>query len=201
MSAPTPLTQREEEINELRRTEIKADIGTHSRNQMSSGISCPINESALKDIKDMKDGVYTYLQFEINLDKEEILVCKKEIIDVAQLKDQLPSNHARFHLFLFKHSHEGDYKESYIFIYSMPGCACPVKERMMYSSCKAPFIDTLTSGTTGIDIVKKLEINEESELSEENIMDELYPKKMLHRTQFAKPAPPSKNRGPKRLIK
>lgn len=30
-----------------------------------------------------------------------------------------------------------------VFIYTMPGYKCPVKERMLYSSCKAPFLYSL----------------------------------------------------------
>lgn len=201
MLAETPLTQREQELKELQRTEVKADIGTHSRNQMmGSSIVCPINDSALNAIKSMKNGKYNYLQFEIDLEKECINAVKMENIEIAQLKSQIPSDHARFHLFLFKHSYESDYKESYIFIYSIAGYNCSVKEKMMYSSCKNYFIDAIQSGTMGLDIAKKLEVDDVEEVSEANIIDELYPKKMLHKTQFSKPAPPS-NRGPRRLIK
>lgn len=30
-----------------------------------------------------------------------------------------------------------------VFIYSMPGYSCPIKVRMLYSSCKLPFIEEL----------------------------------------------------------
>ena len=30
-----------------------------------------------------------------------------------------------------------------VFIYSMPGYSIPIKERMLYSSCKAPLLSTL----------------------------------------------------------
>jgi twinfilin len=197
MAAPTPLTAREEEINELRRTEIKADVSVDSRHQTLGGINCPISEAALQAINDLKRGAYNYLQFHIELDKEEIHITKADNIDVHKLSSQVPTDHARFHIFLFKHSYDGDYLESFVFVYSMPGYNCSVKERMMYSSSKAPFLDTINS--LGVDITKRLEIDDASELSEENLIDEIHPKKMLHKQQFAKPAPPS--RGPRRLIK
>lgn len=46
----------------------------------------------------------------------------------------------------------------------------------------------------------QLEIDSGSELSEEFFQDELHPKTMLHRPQFAKPEGP-KNRGAKRLTR
>lgn len=193
------LTQREEEINELRRSEVKTDVGVDTRHQTLGGINCPISEAALQALRDLKRGSYNYLQFHIELDREEIHITKAENIDVHKLKLQVPTDHARFHIYLFKHSYDGDWLESFVFIYSMPGYNCSVKERMMYSSSKAPFLDAIQN--MGIEITKKLEIDDASELSEENLIDEIHPKKMLHKTQFAKPAPPSKNRGPRRLIK
>ncbi|CRK88175.1 CLUMA_CG001960, isoform A [Clunio marinus] len=199
MAAPTPLTRQEEERNELRRTEVKTEVGVDTRHQTLGGINCPISEAALQAINDLKRGSYNYLQFNIDLDKEEIHIAKAENIDVHKLKALVPIDHARFHVFLFKHSYDGDWVESLVFIYSVPGYNCSVKERMLYSSSKAPFLETLQG--LGIDITKRLEIDDASEVSEENLIDEIHPKKMLHKTQFAKPAPPSKNRGPRRLIK
>jgi twinfilin-like protein len=200
MSAPSPLTQREEEMNELRRTEVRTNIAVDTKHQTMGGISCPVSEASLQAIRDMKRGAYNYLQFHIDLEKEEIHITKADNIEIAQLSSCVPTDHARFHIYLFKHSYESDYLESFVFIYSMPGYSISVKERMMYSSCKAPFLDTITNGTNGIDIAKKLEIDDASELSEENLLEELHPKKILYKPQFAKPAPPTK-RGQRRIIK
>lgn len=195
--ASTPLTQREYEINELRRTEVKTNIGIDTRHQTMTGLSCPVSDAAQQAIRDILRGSYNYLQFEIDLEKEEINITKAEITEVTKLSSLMPTDHARFHIFLFKHYYEGDYQESYLFIYSM-AANCSVKERMMYSSCKAPFLDKIH--TLGVTFTKKLEVDDPSELSEENLLNELYPKKMLHRAQFAKPAPPNRS-GPRRLIK
>ncbi|CAH1969573.1 unnamed protein product [Acanthoscelides obtectus] len=85
-----------------------------------------------------------------------------------------------------------------IFIYSMPGYSCPIKERMLYSSCKNPLTDTIT--ILGLEIAKKLEIDSGDELTEKNLYDEVHPITNLHRPKFAKPKGPA-NRGPKRITK
>jgi twinfilin-like protein len=195
--ASTPLTQREQEINEMRRTEVKTNIGIDSRHQTMSGLNCPVSEASQQAIRDIQRGSYNYLQFEIDLDQEEINITKAERIEVTNLASMMPTDHARFHIYLFKHYYEGDYQESFVFIYSM-AANCSVKERMMYSSCKAPFLDKIY--TLGINFTKKLEVDDPSEVTEENLLSELYPKKTLHRQQFAKPAPPSRA-GPRRIIK
>lgn len=87
----------------------------------------------------------------------------------------------------------------------------------MYSSCKAPFLESISAA--GLEIAKKvwesvfvvvnelyltwtlqLEIDSGAELTEEFLQDELHPKKILHRPAFAKPKGPP-NRGAKRLTR
>ncbi|XP_077284989.1 twinfilin actin binding protein isoform X2 [Arctopsyche grandis] len=85
-----------------------------------------------------------------------------------------------------------------VFIYSMPGYSCSIKERMLYSSCKGPFSDIISQN--GLEIIKKIEIDDGKELTEEFLQDEVHPKRNLHRPAFAKPKGPP-NRGAKRITK
>uniref|UniRef100_A0A336KE01 Twinfilin n=1 Tax=Culicoides sonorensis TaxID=179676 RepID=A0A336KE01_CULSO len=197
-AAPAPLTSREEELEEMRRYEVKADISVDSKQQTLGGVVFPITEAASKGLRDMARGSYTYLQFRIEISEEKIHLVKAGNLEVNQLAKEVPEDHARYHLFLFKHTHEGDYQEAYVFIYTMPGYTCSVKERMMYSSCKGPFLDTIHHH--GITVAKKIEVDSGSELTEEFLQEEVHPKKILHRPAFAKPKGPA-NRGPKRLTK
>ncbi len=81
----------------------------------------------------------------------------------------------------------------------MPGYACPIRERMLYSSCKGPVVD-LIEGRIGLAIDKKIEVDSGSEVSEEALLDELHPKKNLHRPKFEKPKGPP-GRGARRITK
>ncbi|RZF36094.1 hypothetical protein LSTR_LSTR010505 [Laodelphax striatellus] len=120
-------------------------------------------------------------------------------VSLSGLPSLVPSQNARYHLFNFKHTHEGDVLESIVFIYSMPGDCCSVKEKMLYSSCKAPLLETITS-SIGLQVEKRLEIDSGSELTEDYLQDELHPKKCLHRPKFDKPKGPP-NRGARRITK
>lgn len=42
-----------------------------------------------------------------------------------------------------------------VFLYSMPGYKCPIKERMLYSSCKATLIEVL-EGQMALEIIRKV---------------------------------------------
>lgn len=154
MSAPAPLTMREEEMKEIRRSEVQTDISTETRHKTLGGITCALTESASAAIKDAVRGSYNYLQFKIELKEEKIHLVKAINVDLIKLPKEIPDDEARYHIYLFKHTHEGDYLESFVFIYSMPGYKCPVKERMMYSSCKAPFLEKIQD--LGLEIEKKV---------------------------------------------
>ncbi|CAB0007636.1 unnamed protein product [Nesidiocoris tenuis] len=61
-----------------------------------------------------------------------------------------------------------------VFIYSMPGYSCPIKERMLYSSSKGPLIETVES-ILGAKIDKKMEVDSGKEVTEECLIDALHP--------------------------
>ncbi|GJQ75874.1 twf [Trypoxylus dichotomus] len=196
--APAPLTTREEELQEIRRTEVHTDISAVSKQQTLGGVQFPVTDAVKDAIHEMAKGQHNYLQFKIDIEKEVIELVLKESITVEKLPSKVPENNARYHLYRFKYTHEGDLMESVVFIYSMPGYNCTIKERMMYSSCKGPFTDTISSW--GVNIEKKIEIDVGSELTEEFLYEELHPTTTLHRPKFAKPKGPP-GRGPKRLTK
>lgn len=195
---PAPLTSREEELQEIKKTEVHTDYNVNSKQQTLSGVNFPLSLPCENSIKDMIRGSYNYVQFKIDLEEEKIHLVCAENINLDKLPSKVPSETARYHLYRFNHTHEGDYMESIVFIYSMPGYNCPIKERMLYSSCKNTLIDKIES--FGLEIAKKLEIDSGSELTENYLYEEIHPTKCLHRPKFEKPKGPP-NRGPKRMTK
>lgn len=198
IGAPAPLTDREEALKELQESEHNTNYGTDSRQSTMGGVSFPITDSAKQGILDLQRGSYNYLQFQIDIEQEEINLSKAATISLVELPQQVPTDQARYHLFIFTHTHEGDHMDSIVFIYSMPGYSCSIKERMMYSSCKGQFLEIIEK--MGVEIVKRLEIDDGKELTEEYLYDEIHPKRNLHRPAFAKPKGPP-NRGAKRITK
>jgi hypothetical protein len=98
-------------------------------------------------------------------------------LDIDSLSLQIPSDKGRFHLFRFDHKHENEQFKSIIFIYSMPGFICSVKERMLYSSCKSELLSYLKS--KNICPIKTLEIGEPNDLTKNFLIEELHPKKFV----------------------
>lgn len=198
VSEPAPLTEREEALKSLQSQETNINFSVDSRQSTFGGVAFPVTNVGQQALTDLLQGSYNYLQFKIDLEEEKIDLAKAANISIEELPSQVPDNEARYHLYIFKHTHEGDRFDSVVFIYSMPGYKCTIKERMLYSSCKGQFLEIIEK--SGVEIAKRLEIDEGKELTEEYLYDEIHPKRNLHRPAFAKPKGPP-NRGAKRITK
>ncbi|XP_035676403.1 twinfilin-1-like isoform X1 [Branchiostoma floridae] len=229
-NAPAPLTEAEEELKYIKQQELQMSciqdsrfsyynrempppvaprprmrgVSTHihveTRQQTVQGVAFPIAQAAMAKLQQLKLGQIDYVRLELDMDRETIELSGAEDTTVQSLPQRVPEDHPRYHFFVFKHTHEGDYQESVVFIYSMPGYKCSIKERMLYSSCKAPLLDQ-TEHSIGITVSKKVEIDDGAELTEEFLMDELHPKKNAYREKFARPQGPAGKRGPRRMIR
>lgn len=197
--APAPLTMAEEELQIIKQNEVNAHIHIDTRAQTMQGVAFPLSDEARDMLHHFQMKECTYVQLTLDLEKEVVNLAKSGNIEVGSLAAEVPTDSARYHVFWFRHTHEGDYTESAVFVYSMPGYKCSIKERMLFSSCKSPLVDMLERDI-GIPLAKKLEIDDPSELTEEFIYDEVHPKVNVARQAFAKPKGPA-GRGPKRLTK
>lgn len=62
--APAPLTSAEEELAELRRSEVSVGVGIDSR-QTISGVAFPLTDNAWKAIEALASQKYNYVQLRI----------------------------------------------------------------------------------------------------------------------------------------
>uniref|UniRef100_A0A803SQP8 Twinfilin actin binding protein 2 n=1 Tax=Anolis carolinensis TaxID=28377 RepID=A0A803SQP8_ANOCA len=199
-SAPAPLTAAEQELQQIRINEVKTEISVESKHQTLQGLAFPLQPDAQQAIQLLKQKKINYIQLKLDLERETIELVHTNATEIADLPKRIPQDSARYHFFLYKHSHEGDYLESVVFIYSMPGYKCSIKERMLYSSCKSRLLDTVEQDFS-LEIAKKIEIDDGAELTAEFLYDEVHPKQHAFKQAFAKPKGPVGKRGQKRLIK
>ncbi|XP_056886715.1 twinfilin-2 isoform X2 [Takifugu flavidus] len=204
-SGPAPLTLAEQELQRIKITEVrgvrvKTEISVDSKHQTLQGLAFPLRESAKRALQQLAHKRINYIQLRLDVEKETIELVHSNPTETCDLPRSVPKDTPRYHLFLYKHSHEGDYLESVVFIYSMPGYGCNVKERMLYSSCKSRLLEEVERDYH-LEIAKKLEIEDGDELTEQFLYDEVHPKQHAHKQAFAKPRGPAGKRGHKRLIK
>ncbi|PIK54199.1 Twinfilin-1 [Apostichopus japonicus] len=202
-AAPGPLSALEEDIKYVNELEGgRAHISVDSKHETMKSVGFPVVREALEALRDFKNKKVNYVQLLLDITAEEVHLALSESTTVTELPSRIPTDTARYHLFRFDHTYEGDRFDSAIFIYSMPGYKCPIKERMLYSSCKSTLLDVIENEDQGgIEITRKLELDSGEELSEDYLLEEIHPKKNLHRPAFAKPKGPVGKRGPKRMIK
>ncbi|XP_036373808.1 twinfilin-1-like [Megalops cyprinoides] len=199
-SAPLPLTAAEEELRQIKLSEVQTDISLNTQHQTLQGVAFPMHRDAIQALEQFREKKINYVQLEIDFQNEIIKLSSTAPTEVKDLPKRIPKDAARYHFFLYKHSHEGDYLESTVFIYSMPGYKCSIRERMLYSSCKNPLIDTVENHLH-IDILKKLEIDNGDELTNDFLYEEVHPKQHAHKQAFAKPKGPAGKRGGRRMIR
>lgn len=199
-----PLTREEQELKTVKRDEAISSC-ISKMNLTLPGVEFPINDDAINALFDLREGMVNYVQLGIEI-KEEKIKLEKSIssneFDLNKLRSLIPKSSARYHLIVFPHVHEGKSVKSVIFVYSVPGTSCSVKERMLYSSCKSALLNVISDERKlGINIDKKVEIDDPNELTPEFLLDELHPKINSVKTQFSKPTGPAGKRGGKRLIR
>lgn len=198
-SAPLPLTIAEQELRQIKLNEVQTDIGVVTKHVTLQGVAFPMSSDTIQALEQFRNKRLNYVQLEIDFQNEMIKLSDTSLTEIRDLPKRIPKDTARYHFFLYKHSHEGDYLESTVFIYSMPGYKCSIKERMLYSSCRNSLIGEVEN-RLHIDIAKKMEIESGDELTSEFLYDEVHPKQHVHKQAFAKPKGPRGKRGGRRMI-
>uniref|UniRef100_A0A3P8XII6 Twinfilin actin-binding protein 2a n=1 Tax=Esox lucius TaxID=8010 RepID=A0A3P8XII6_ESOLU len=197
-SGPAPLTAAEQELQRIKINEVKMEISVESKQQNLQGLAFPLQETAKRALKQLAQKHVNYIQLKLDTEKETIELVHSEPTETSGLPCRVPTDTPRYHFFLYKHYHEGDYLESVVFIYSMPGYTVSIKERMLYSSCKIRLLDEVEKDYH-LEVAKKIEIDNGDELTEEFLYSEVHPKQHAFKQAFAKPRGPAGKRGSKRV--
>nr|XP_020651165.1 twinfilin-1 [Pogona vitticeps] len=199
-SSPAPLTAAEEELRQIKISEVQTEVSVDTKHQTLQGVAFPIAKEALQALEKLKNKQLNYVQLQIDMKNETIILASTLLTEVKDLPKRIPKDSARYHFFLYRHSHEGDYLESVVFIYSMPGYMCSIRERMLYSSCKSPLLE-IVERQLWIPVIRKIEIDDGEELTADFLYEEIHPKQHAHKQTFAKPKGPAGKRGIRRLIR
>ncbi|KAF3856320.1 hypothetical protein F7725_017043 [Dissostichus mawsoni] len=203
--SPAPLTVAEQELQRIRVTEVKInntnclnmisntnvtmEFGLDKRAQTLQGLAFPLQEEAKRALQQLKQRRINYIQLRLDVEKETIELVHTKPTETHELPYRIPSDSPRYHFFIFKHSHQGQRQEALVFIYSMPGYTCSIKERMLYSSCKNRLLDEVEKDYQ-LEVTKKMEIDNGDGLTEDYLYEEVHPMEHALKQAFAKPRGP-----------
>jgi twinfilin len=127
----------------------------------------------------------------LDLAAETIVLSHSGTVDATELAGLCPVDQPRYHLFRYRHAFEDNTLEQTLFIYSCP-MRSKVRERMLYSSCKAA---ALAAGQeAGVPVDKAAECSDAAELTESFVYEELHPRKPEEKRTFKKPMRPGRVR-------
>ncbi|XP_056591559.1 twinfilin-2b [Triplophysa dalaica] len=211
-SSPAPLTTAEQQLHQIKITEderrrvspasgrAKTEISMEGKNPTLQGLAFPLQEEAKHALQQLKHKRINYLQLRVDTKRETIELVHTTPTETRELPSRIPTDCPRYHFFVYKHAHQGQATEAIVFIYSMPGYSCSIKERMLYSSCKNRLLDEVERDYH-IEIAKKMEIDSGEGLTDDFLYEEVYPKQHALKQAFTKPKGPTVKRGNKRLIR
>ncbi|XP_061687706.1 twinfilin-2-like [Syngnathoides biaculeatus] len=215
--SPAPLTAAEQELQRIRVTEVKSEREEDERRRIgiprarvpvefgidkrvSQGLAFPLQEEAKRALRQLKQKRVNYIQLRLDVENETIELVHTKPTETRELPYRIPTDSPRYHFFVFKHSHQGGAQEALVFIYSMPGYTCSIKERMLYSSCKNRLLEEVEKDYQ-LEVTKKMEIDSGDGLTEDFLYEEVHPMEHTLKQAFTKPRGPGVKRGNKRLIK
>ena len=111
-AAPGPLTKQEEEMKEIKETESRVEISVDSKHNTLSALSFPFMAEATSALEKYSNKLADYVQLGIDLESECVTLIDSKSLTTSELAAVVPEDSARYHVFRFKHTHEGDYLES-----------------------------------------------------------------------------------------
>lgn len=171
-----PLTEREKEIEQLKKTEHGSDIGTSTRQSHVSGVSFPFQDVATEALKKLSSGEVNTVILHIDMSAGEsvALDAATNYNSTAELNAILPNDFPRY---VFYKPADSVIPESArgkpIFLYSCPSQS-KVRERMLYSSCRSAVLREAESAF-GEAVRYRLELDDPTEFTDEYIQQEIRP--------------------------
>lgn len=196
---PAPLSEIEKELENAYRDQ-KMSLPSAVVAQTLKGVMFPIDQDAEAELRKLVACQVDLVQLSVDTLNEAIkLEESKEELAPDQLRRAIPRDKPRYIFYRFAHDYNNQHYDPIFFIYSMPSSGCTIKERMLYSSCKQPFLQTVLHNCK-LRPDKKVEIDSKEMLSYEVLLDHVHPPSQIPDKGFAKPPGPPQ-RGARRITK
>ncbi|KAF7985003.1 hypothetical protein HWV62_9988 [Athelia sp. TMB] len=187
MSAPKPLSAREQEIEAVREAERTAGSGgsegayngSRARvNHLVTGVGLEWTSEAEEAVSELGRGEGSgVVIIEIDTASETLTLKSSEDISVEQLGAALPASEPCYAFFAWPHDHTSPPRREIVFIYSCPSSSA-IKHRMIYSSgASSVFTHSKTvlppSTSAAALASRKVETSDPTELNEAYLVAEL----------------------------
>uniref|UniRef100_A0A5S6QV65 Twinfilin n=1 Tax=Trichuris muris TaxID=70415 RepID=A0A5S6QV65_TRIMR len=168
-------------------------------NAISRGVRFPIDRDALDALAQFRDDSINYVQLSVDILNETVKLEEAAQVPCDQVKAYIPKNCPRYHFYaLRKDATNTSPMVLVVFFYTLPDEGSSIKERMLYSTCKGPFLETVER-VIGINIHRKVEVDSKETIDEQFFRGLLTPTLQTESSKFLKPKGPVRQRGQRRL--
>ncbi|KAK0726763.1 hypothetical protein B0T26DRAFT_747170 [Lasiosphaeria miniovina] len=191
-----PLTEEEKTLGDVRRAEQEAGSGTGTREiHLSSHMAIPINDEGLAALKELaSEGPRALVTLKIDQATEQIVLVPDDATpeSIPELVQAISATEPRFTFYRFTHSYGGNHSSPVLFFYTCPSTpgTKAVKSRMIYPLMKRAVL-TIAEKEAGLQVAKKFEVEDPSEITEASVLEELHPKVEV-RAGFSRPKRPGR---------
>ncbi|KEZ42688.1 Cofilin tropomyosin-type actin-binding protein [Scedosporium apiospermum] len=191
-----PLTEEEESLGAVKRAEMEAGFGSGKKEiHLSKHFAMPVKEDALAAITEVgQEGGRVAVMLKINPQTESVELVQENPRpnSINELTRVISDTEPRFTFYRYTHTHNGAESSPVLFIYTCPATAGnkAIKNRMLYPLMKRAVLEVATSNC-GLNIEKKFEVEEPSEVTEESVLAELHPVAQV-RQGFSRPKRPGR---------
>ncbi|KAF9896503.1 Twinfilin-1 [Lobosporangium transversale] len=115
-----------------------------------------------------------FVTLAIDAENERIDLAGEAKIGANELVRNIHEESPRFTFFAYEHKHNGVAHDSLVFMYTCP-TKSKIRERMLYSSCRAGVLQA-AKDDADLNVDKKLETTDVSDLTETFVLEELHPR-------------------------
>ncbi|KAG0215567.1 Twinfilin-1 [Mortierella sp. NVP41] len=121
-----------------------------------------------------QERTINFVKLAIDAENEQIDLVSEAKLGANEVHKNIDEESPRFTFFAYEHTHNGSAQDSLVFMYTCPSKS-KIRERMLYSSCRAGVLQA-AKDDAGLNVDKKLETTDVSDLTEAFILEELHPK-------------------------
>ncbi|KAI1299817.1 Twinfilin-1 [Mortierella claussenii] len=141
--------------------------------KVEDNVPAPANEEETPTASVKAERTINFVKLAIDAENERIDLASEAKITAKELVKNIDGESPRFTFYAFEHTHNGTTHDSLVFMYTCPSKS-KIRERMLYSSCRAGVLQA-AKDNAGLNVDKKLETTDVSDLTEAFILEELHP--------------------------
>ncbi|KAI6189147.1 Twinfilin [Aphelenchoides besseyi] len=184
-----PYTHIERELSTVSKNKISLPQPRASSQALLRGVQFPVDQDAIALLKNFAKGELDFVQLSVDTLNEAIkLESHYNELAVDELNKKISRQKPRYTLYRFRDAEE----QPVFFIYSVPpSVSCTIKELMLFSSCKAPFVHEVQK-ECGVKITKNIEVDSRDKLDGPTLLSYINPVKVEVNRPIVRPPRPGR---------